>query len=72
MSSFSEKLSSGFVYLYEIIPDIQVNRRYATEENFVGCVVDGYFSNVSIMTGMWWHSNQSTRLLYQWFEFDSR
>ncbi|CAF1584499.1 unnamed protein product [Rotaria magnacalcarata] len=50
MSSWSEKLPPGFVYLHEIIPDIQVSLRYATEENFLGCIVNGYYTNVSIMT----------------------
>ena len=49
MSSL-EALPTGFVYLHDIIPDIQVSLRYATEENFTGCIVDGYFSNVSIIT----------------------
>jgi D-alanyl-D-alanine dipeptidase len=46
----TEVLPSGFVYLHDIIPDIQVSLRYASEENFVGCIVNGYFSNVSIVT----------------------
>ncbi|UJR20520.1 hypothetical protein I4U23_023648 [Adineta vaga] len=50
MTSSSETLPSDFVYIHEIIPDIQVSLRYATEENFVGKIVDGYYSNVSIMT----------------------
>ncbi|CAF1090215.1 unnamed protein product [Rotaria sordida] len=50
MSSVPEKLPSGFVYLHNIIPDIQVSLRYATEENFMGCVVNSYYSNVAIMT----------------------
>jgi len=50
MSSSSEILPPGFVYVHDIIPDIQVHLRYATEENFVGCIINGYFSNVSIMT----------------------
>ncbi|CAF3423179.1 unnamed protein product [Rotaria sp. Silwood2] len=50
MSSVCEKLPSGFVYLHNIIPDIQVSLRYASEENFMGCVINGYYSNVSIVT----------------------
>jgi D-alanyl-D-alanine dipeptidase len=47
----SEGLPPGFVYLHDIIPNIQVNLRYATEENFIGSVINGYFSNdVSIVT----------------------
>jgi D-alanyl-D-alanine dipeptidase len=48
--SSSDSLPSGFVYLHDIIPDIQVSLRYASEENFMGCIVNGYFSNVSIIT----------------------
>jgi len=48
--SSSETLPAGFVYVHNIIPDIQINLRYLTEENFMGCVVNGYYSNVSIMT----------------------
>jgi len=46
----TEVLPPGFVYLHDIIPDIQVSLRYASKENFVGCIVNGYFSNVSIIT----------------------
>lgn len=45
-----ERLPQGFVYLHEIIPNIQISLRYATEENFIGKIVDGYFANVSIVT----------------------
>jgi D-alanyl-D-alanine dipeptidase len=48
--SSSETLPSGFVYLHDVLPDIQISLRYASEENFMGCVVNGYLSNVSIMT----------------------
>lgn len=48
--SCAETLPSGFVYLHQVIPDIQVSLRYATEENFVGAIIDGYYDNVSIMT----------------------
>ncbi|CAF1188077.1 unnamed protein product [Rotaria sp. Silwood1] len=50
MSSVCERLPSGFVYLHDIIPDIQVSLRYASQENFIGCVINGYYSNVSIVT----------------------
>ncbi|CAF4407713.1 unnamed protein product [Rotaria sp. Silwood2] len=46
----SNRLPSGFVYVHDIIPDIQISLRYASEENFMGHVVNGYLSNVSIMT----------------------
>ena len=48
--SFSNALPAGFVYVGDIIPDIQISLRYASEENFSGHVVNGYLSNVSILT----------------------
>ena len=36
--------------MHQIIPEIQISLRYSTEENFVGTVIDGYFSNVSIIS----------------------
>ncbi len=35
-------LPEGFVYLKDILPDIQVELRYASSNNFVGQSVDGY------------------------------
>lgn len=49
LSSMSS-LPTGFVYLRDVIPDIQISLRYATTENFVGSRVDGYLSNVSIIS----------------------
>ncbi|CAF4028060.1 unnamed protein product, partial [Rotaria sp. Silwood1] len=43
-------LPLGFVYLHDVVPAIQVSLRYASEENFIGRVVNGYKANVSIMT----------------------
>lgn len=48
--SNEDRLPEGFVYLHKIIPNIQISLRYATDENFVGCIVNGYFDNVSIVT----------------------
>lgn len=48
--SSSTNLPTGFVYLHEIIPEIQISLRYATEENFVGSRIDGYLANISIIT----------------------
>ena len=45
-----DNLPEGFVYLHDCIPNIQVSLRYATEENFVGRIVNGYVDNVSIVT----------------------
>ncbi len=46
----SNTLPSGFVYVRDIIPDIQISLRYASDENFQGHVVIGYLANVSILT----------------------
>ena len=35
-------LPDGFVHLDEVIPDIVIDLRYATENNFVGQRIDGY------------------------------
>lgn len=48
--SLSNTIPPEFVYVHDIIPDIQVSLRYASEENFMGHVVNGYLSNVSILT----------------------
>ena len=41
---FSQKniLPEGFVYIKEVLPDIEVELRYADSNNFVGAPVDGY------------------------------
>ena len=38
-------LPDGFVYLDEAVPDLIVELRYATDDNFVGRPVDGYGRN---------------------------
>ena len=48
--SESTRLPLGFVYLKEIIPEIQFNLRYASDENFVGHPINGYRENVLIIT----------------------
>ena len=35
------QLPEGFVYVKEIIPNIEVELRYCTDYNFVGEVIDG-------------------------------
>ncbi len=39
------KLSDGFIYLKEALPDAQFDVRYATSHNFTGQVVEGYGSD---------------------------
>ena len=36
-------LPDGFVYLDEAVPNLVIDLRYATENNFVGQRVDGYW-----------------------------
>ncbi|TYQ15148.1 UNVERIFIED_CONTAM: D-Ala-D-Ala dipeptidase VanX [Acetivibrio alkalicellulosi] len=43
-------LPEGFVYLNEIVPEIHVDMRYSTHNNFTGRIVPGYYSNSCILT----------------------
>lgn len=43
-------LPEGFVYVKTIIPDLDVELRYYTSNNFVGDTIDGYKSNKLILT----------------------
>jgi D-alanyl-D-alanine dipeptidase len=47
--SFAQ-LPKGFVYVKDVIPDLNVELRYNTNYNFVGNRVDGYKSNRLILT----------------------
>jgi D-alanyl-D-alanine dipeptidase len=40
----------GFVYVEEVIPDIRVELRYFTDDNFVGQRIDGYLRPRCILT----------------------
>ena len=44
------QLPNGFVYVKAIIPDLDVELRYNTPNNFVGKRIDGYKSNKLILT----------------------
>ena len=46
----NNSLPEGFVYASEIIPDLNVELRYYTDNNFVGDTIDGYKSNKLILT----------------------
>ena len=43
-------LPEHFVYVRDIIPDIMIDIRYFTENNFAGCRIDGYEAPVCILT----------------------
>ena len=44
------QLPQGFVYVKTVIPDLEVDLRYNTSNNFVGKPVDGYSTNELILT----------------------
>lgn len=44
------RLPAGFVYLSEVDPDIRIDLRYCTSENFLGQPVRGYLAPRCIMT----------------------
>src|SRR5690606_18164135 len=44
------ELPNGFVYVKDVIPDLKVELRYHSSNNFVGEVIDGYQSNNLILT----------------------
>ena len=46
----STKLPDGFVYVKQIIPDLDIELRYNSTNNFVGDTIDGYNANVLILT----------------------
>lgn len=44
------ELPKGFVYVDDIIPNIVVDAKYYTGENFIGRKIDGYEANLGILT----------------------
>lgn len=48
-SSFSQ-LPKGFIYVKDSLPDLDVELRYFTSNNFVGKPIDGYYSNKLVLT----------------------
>lgn len=44
------QLPKGFVYVKDVIPNIDVELRYCSDHNFVGEVIDGYNANRAILT----------------------
>ena len=45
-----QPIQIGFVYLDEVIPDIQLDMRYYTANNFIGIKIDGYNSSKCIIS----------------------
>lgn len=46
----SPSIPDGFVHVIEIIPDLKIDLRYATPNNFIGKPVDGYAAHQLILT----------------------
>ena len=49
-TALAESRPGGFVYVEEVIPDVAVELRYRSSDNFVGQPVDGYSSSRCILT----------------------
>ena len=45
-----QSLPDGFVYVKSVIPDLDVELRYFSQNNFVGDTIDGYKANRLILT----------------------
>jgi D-alanyl-D-alanine dipeptidase len=52
-----EESSEGFVYIHEVIPNVVLDVRYFSDDNFMGTRVDGYRRGVSLI------SNEAARAL---------
>ncbi len=50
ISAWGGPLPKDFVYVQDVIPDVRVELRYATNHNFVGNPVDGYLEPKAILT----------------------
>ena len=61
-SSFYAQLPNGFVYVEDVIPDLEVELRYFTSNNFVGKPIEGYHSNKLILT---LESAQALKLVHE-------
>ena len=49
-TSVYAQLPKSFVYVQDVIPDLDVELRYFTSNNFVGKPIEGYHSNKLILT----------------------
>jgi D-alanyl-D-alanine dipeptidase len=61
-SSFYAQLPNGFIYAKDVIPDLEVELRYFTSNNFVGQPIEGYHSNKLILT---LESAQALKLVHE-------
>jgi D-alanyl-D-alanine dipeptidase len=49
-AAWSQRLPEGFVYVEQVIPDIQIEVRYSTTDNFVGERINGYLQPRCILS----------------------
>ncbi len=49
-NAFSENLPKGFVYLNDIAPEIALDLRYYSTDNFVGDMINGYNAEKCIIS----------------------
>lgn len=56
------QLPEGFKYVKSVIPDLEVELRYYTNNNFVGKRIDGYHSNKLILTEQ---TTQALKLVHE-------
>lgn len=49
-SQNSKELPDGFIYAKDVIPDLNIELRYYSTNNFVGDTIDGYQANKLILT----------------------
>ena len=45
-----DTLPNGFVYIHEVIPNIQYEIRYFSNNNFIGKPIDGYKDSIAILS----------------------
>jgi len=50
IAAWADQLPEGFVYVNEVVPDVKVELRYYTTDNFIGERIDGYFEPRCILT----------------------
>ncbi|MBN1106369.1 MAG: M15 family metallopeptidase [Deltaproteobacteria bacterium] len=49
-AAWAQQLPEGFVYLEHVIPDIHIEMRYLSADNFVGEPIDGYIQTRCILS----------------------
>lgn len=49
-NSNSQKAPLGFVFIVDVVPNVIVDARYFSNNNFIGDTIDGYFSSNYVIT----------------------